>query len=122
MVYFFVHRINTDQLLDEISIAGLHAPTLIETVDTDVSIEFENELTETELQTLTSAVDSHVKNVSYVPKAQQTQIDQLIAYLNSANVTVANTARAVMIVNMAPRLPPDLLVTINASIAARLGG
>lgn len=72
---------------------------------------------EDQLNTLTTVV----ANPNYVPLAMQVQINMLIGYLNNSNATIANTARAVIINNIAPGLPTALLQTINAQIAAKVG-
>lgn len=120
--YDFVHLIYTPQLLDEMSTAGLPAPAYVETDGCNVQVFYASPLDDDQSASLTSVISAHVANTSYVTLAVQAQASILVAYLNSANATVANTARAVIIANLASRLPYDLMVTINSQIAYKLGG
>lgn len=119
--YDFTQTINTTQLLDEIAAAGLAAPTAIETVGTSVQVFFASPLSSPDQSTLASVLAAHVANSAYVPLATQAAISTLIAYLNNSNVTIANTARAVMITSLAPKLPQALITQINATIKAQVG-
>lgn len=120
--YDFTQTIYTPQLLDEMNTAGLPAPSDIETDGTAVQIFYSDALTDDQQATLAAVVANHVANPAYVTLTVQASIATLTGYLNNANATIANTARAVMIANLAPRMPPDLLTTINSAIAAKLGG
>lgn len=118
--YAFEKAIITDQLIDEMNTAGLPVANLIETVGTSVKISYVDRLSEDQMNTLNAVMDAHAANSSYVKISDQSEINKLIGYLNSPNTTVSNTARAVMILNLAPRLQPDLIAKINLAIAAKL--
>lgn len=119
--YDFVQTINSTQLLDEINTAGLPAPDYITTADTAVQIFYTSDLTPDQQTTLTNVVTNHVADPSYIPLSVQADINTLIAYLNNANTTIANAARAVMIVNIAPRMPDGMIASINAQIHSKTG-
>lgn len=120
--YDFMHVIYTPQLLDEIHTAGLIAPNHIDTDGCNVQVFYDSPLSDPDSATLTSVISAHVANPSYILLSTQAQIAILVGYLNNANATIANTARAVIVANLASRLPPDLMVTINSQIAYKLGG
>jgi hypothetical protein len=119
--YDFTQTINTPQLLDEINSSGIAAPDYINTDGTAVSIFYVSPLDAADLQTLTTVVANHVANPNYITIQQQSDISTLIGYLNNSNPATANTARAIIVSNMAQRLPDTLIQTINAQIAAALG-
>lgn len=119
--YDFTQTINPPQLLDEINTAGLPAPDYITTSGTCVQIFYVPALITSQETTLATVVANHVANPSYVTLAVQSQISTLIAYLNNTNVTISNTARAVIIKNIASNLPLATLTTINSQIYAILG-
>lgn len=119
--YDFTQTINTQQLLDEINTSGIPCPDYIYTSGTSVQIFYITPLTSGQLSTLTTVIANHVANPSYITVALQVQINKLVAYLNSSNATTANTARAIMVLNLAPKLPIGLLTTINAQILAIVG-
>lgn len=119
--YDFKQTIYTPQLLDEIATAGLPAPDAVNTNDTAIAILYTDALTDDQQTTLAAVIANHVANPNYVPLALQTQINTLTGYLNNANPAISSTARAVMITNLAARLPLALLVTINAQIHAQTG-
>lgn len=119
--YDFIQTINTPQLLDEINSSGLAIPDNIGANGTQVQIFYSSPLTSDQQITLSSVVANHIVNVNYVPIAIQSQINTLVGYLNSADTTTANIARAVMIANLAPRLPTTLLYSINSQISSKLG-
>lgn len=120
--YDFTQSIYTPQLLDEITTAGLPAPLSVETTGTSVQIFYTNPLTDDQQATLSKAVANHVANPYYVTLATQQAVSTLVGYLNNPNVQISNTARAVIVANMASRMPQTMLTTINAQIAAALGG
>jgi hypothetical protein len=119
--YDFTQTIYTPQLLDEINTAGLPAPDYITTQGVNVQIFYVSPLTQDQVSTLTTVVANHVANPNYVTLAVQSDINILIGYLNNSNTTIANTARAVILQNMAPRLPDSLIQTINAQIKSITG-
>lgn len=119
--YDFTHYINTNQLLDEIHASGLVTPAFISTFGSSVQIFFLDPLSDADNTTLSGVVANHVANPAYITLAIQTQVSILLSYLNNTNTTVANTARAVIVSNLAPNLPPGLLTTVNTQIAAILG-
>lgn len=119
--YDFTQTINSTQLLDEISTAGLPAPAYIDTSGACVQIFYPSALTGDQLATLTSVISAHNPNPAYVTLATQAAVTKLTSYLNSANATVANTARAVMVANLAPRLQDGMLAIVNAQIASIVG-
>lgn len=114
--YDFIQTINTPQLQDEIVAAGLPIPDSIDTADVNVQIFYSKPLTDDQLATLTTTVSAHVVDPKYVSLALQNAIDILTGYLNNPSPQIANTARATMIANLAPRLPCSLIVLINAQI------
>lgn len=118
--YDFTHTINTAQLLDEIAVASLPMPGRIDTVTDAVQIFYENALDAGQESSLTSVVSAHLANPFYVSPAAQAQIDTLLSYLNNPNMAIANTARAAIVANIAPRLAPGLVTLINAQIYAAL--
>lgn len=120
--YDFTQTINTSQLLDEISTAGLASPSYVLTEGTTVQIFYQRALSDDDVSVLNDAVSNHIANPVYVTLALQAQIAMLMSYLNNANPAIANTARAVIVGNLAPKLPPALLTAINAQIATLLGG
>lgn len=119
--YDFTQNINSQQLIDEITTAGLPAPDYINTVGTAVSIFYVSALTSGQQTTLSTVVSNHVANPNYVTLIVQAQVNTLIGYLNNSNTAIANTARATIISNIAPNLPLGTLITINAQIAAIVG-
>lgn len=114
--------INTTQLSDEITIAGLPTPILFDSEDINLTISFADTLDSGQQATLSSVVAAHTPTVGYVSLATQAAIATLTGYLNNANPTISNTARAAVVATIAPNLPPGILATINARIAAALGG
>lgn len=118
--YDFIQLVNSSQLLDEINTAGLPTPTYINTQGTSVAIFYSTPLTDNQLSILTTVVTNHVANFAYVTLAAQAQIATIIGYLNNSNVSVANTARAVIIATMAPQIPLATLTAINSQIATLL--
>lgn len=122
MIYKYTKNINTQQFIDELNTVHFCMPEYMETVGDSVKLYYTEEITEEQLTSLSTIIDNHIAVENYITLANQSQINQLINYLNSVNPTVANTARAVMITNLAPRLPSDLLVTINAAIYTKLNG
>lgn len=110
--------VNVPQLRDEIQTAGLPAPLDVSIEDVNLTITYDPELSEQDLATLAGVVDAHVADPAYVTLAARAQIATLTSYLNSPTASVAATARARIVANIAPRLPPDLVATINAQIAA----
>lgn len=119
--YDYIQTVNTSQIKDEMVTAGLPLPSDIQINDVTVSIFYPSDLSEGQKNTLDSVVANHVANSSYVTLAVKAQIAQLVGYLNNASPTVANTARAVMVANIAPKLPPNLVYTINLQIAGIVG-
>lgn len=120
--YDFVKNIYTPQLLDEIYTAGLAAPNHIDTDGCNVQVFYDSALSDPDSAALTSVINAHTANPNYILLSTQAQIAILVGYLNNTNATVANTARVVVVANLASRLPPDLMVTINSQIAYKLGG
>lgn len=114
--YDFIQTINTPQLQDEIVAAGLSIPDSINTADVSVQIFYSKPLTDDQLATLTTVVLAHIADPNYVPLVLQNAINILTGYLNNPSPQIANTAKAVMIANIAPRLPCALIVLINAQI------
>lgn len=123
MIYSFVKAppINTVQLTDEITTSGLPAPTMSDSEDVNLSLTFSVELDGGQQATLASVVSAHTPTLGYQSIAMRAAVVTLTGYLNNADPNVANTARAVMIANIAPNLPGTMLSTINSQIAARLG-
>lgn len=119
--YDFIQTINNPQLLDEINTAGLPAPDYIMTNGTAVQLFYVNQLTADQQNTLSTIVANHVANSAYITIANQTQINTLIAYLNNSNTTIANTARAVILQNIASHLPLATLMMINSQINSVVG-
>lgn len=119
--YDFTQTINTPQLQDEIATAGLAAPDYIDSDGTDVQIFYVSPLSSDDQTTLTGVVAAHVANPAYVPLALQTQITTLQNYLNSANPTIANAARAAIISFIAPHMGIGMLTSINAAVHAATG-
>lgn len=119
--YDFTQTINTQQLIDEINTAGLPAATSISTTSNNVQIFYNTVLTTDQQNTLSNVVLNHVANPNYIPIATQVQITKLIGYLNNSNTTISNTARAVIITNIAPGLSQSLLTTINNQICTIVG-
>lgn len=124
MTYPFVKSppFNLIQLSDEIVTAGLPTPNSFVDDDVNLTIGFAVTLDAGQQTTLGTVVAAHTPTPGYVSLATQAAIATLTGYLNNANATIANTARAVMISIIAPNLPPGLLATINATIATKLGG
>lgn len=112
--------LNTAQLTDELTTAGLPAPTFIDSEDSTLSLTFSGTLDSGQQTTLASVVAAHTPTPGYVTLATRAAIATLTAYVNNADPAIAGTARAVMISYIAPNLPPGLLITINAAIAAKL--
>ena len=119
--YDFIQTINSTQLLDEINTAGIAAPDYINTDGTAVSIFYVNALDAADEETLSTVVANHVANPNYITLSLQADINTLVAYLNNSNATIANAARAVIVANMAQRLPQSLIESINAQIHATTG-
>lgn len=123
MTYIFtIAAVNLDQIADEIATAGLPAAQGYEIEGFNLMITYAAALSDSQASSLTSVVSRSVANPAYVTLATQAQIATLIGYLNNTDTTVANTARAVMIATIAPKLPPAVLIQINTAIAAKLGG
>lgn len=119
--YEFVKIINTAQLIDEISTAGLSSPHVINTEDQSVQIFYENPLLDDNATTLSSVVAAHTANPNYVTLSVQASINTLTAYLTNPSPAVVSAAKAAVIANLASRLPPDLIIIINAQIHAATG-
>lgn len=119
--YCFTQTINTPQLQDEIMTAGLSLPDVISSNGTSVVIQYSVSLSSDQLIELGTVVANHVVNSDYVTLAVQADIATLVGYLNSSTLSVAQTARATIIANIAPRMPPNLIATINSQIASLLG-
>lgn len=119
--YDFLQIINPSQLLDEINTASLPNPNYISTNGTQVQIFYTSSLTTDQQTSLTNIVNNHIANFGYITLYVQNQINTLVGYLNNPNMTIANTARAIMVANIAPRLPIDLLTTINTQIHSTTG-
>lgn len=119
--YIKAEKINIDQLKDEISVVPLPIPTDVQIDDVNVQISYDSDLTVDQKINLDSVVGNHVANPSYVTIAAQAQVTTLLGYLNNANTTIANTARAVIVANLAPKLPVGLIASINSQIAIKLG-
>lgn len=119
--YDFIQTINSSQLIDEITIAGLPAPDSILTNDSSVQIFYVLALTTDQQTALITVVTNHVADPNYVTVANQAQITKLLGYLNNSNSTIANTARAVIVSNLAPHLPPAVLANINSAIYSIVG-
>lgn len=113
--------INTIQLSDEIVTIGLPAPVSIDSEDVNLTIGFAGSLDEDQQSILSGVVAAHSPTPGYVSLATQAAIATFTGYLNSATPSVANTARAQMILVMAPKLPPDILASVNANIRAIVG-
>lgn len=123
MNYTFVKQppVNTAQLTDEITTAGLPAPTEIDIDDVNLTIIFNPDITPDQQVTLGTVVANHVANPNYVTLATMADVANLTNYLNNADPNVVATARAVMIKMFAPRLPDGLIRTINAQIFQATG-
>lgn len=119
--YDFIQLININQLLDEINTVGIAAPISICTSGNSVQIFYTNVLSTNDANTLNTVVANHVANPSYIPLATQTQVTTLLSYLNNSNTIIANTARAVIVSNLAPNLPIGLMTNINNQILAIVG-
>lgn len=119
--YDFTKIVNTVQLKDEIYTAALPTPSDIQLNDTALQIFFSSDLTTDQQATLATVVQNHTPTTNYVTLYTQNQITKLTGYLNNANPTIVSTARAVMILNIAPRLPADLLAAINSQIQSIVG-
>lgn len=119
--YDFTQTVNTPQLLDEISTSGLPTPEYVLTSGTSVQIFYASTLTDVQVSTLNTVVTNHAANPNYVTIAVQTQVNTLVAYLMNSNATVAGTARATIVTNIAPHLPLSTLTTINTQIKAQVG-
>lgn len=119
--YDFTQTVNTPQLLDEIATAGLTAPDYVLTDGTAVQIFYATALSSGDQTTLSTVVADHVANSSYVPAALQAQINTLTAYLNNANPSIANAARAAIVAALAPRMQLPLITAINAAIHTATG-
>lgn len=119
--YDFTQTINNPQLLDEINTAGLPAPDYIMTNGLAVQIFYVSALTSDQQTILTNVLTNHVANPAYIPLAQQAQIAILISYLNNSNINISNTARSVIIKNLASNLPLTTLTTINSQIFTIVG-
>lgn len=112
--------VNIPQLKDEIQLAGLPAPSDIQMNDVVVMIIFIDPLSEEQVLALDSVVSAHTPDPAYVTIAARAAVNTLLNYLNNPNMTIANTARAVIVTNLAPKLPDGLVLTINAQIAAKI--
>lgn len=121
MTYEFTKYINSTQLMDEFTAAGLAWPDRIDTEGESVHIFYEEELSPELESILITVMDSHVASSNYVSPADQLQIDTLVSYLNSPSPTTAAIARMVVVLNIAPRMPSGMVALINAQIATRLG-
>lgn len=121
--YTFNQVVNIPQLQDEMTTAGLPTPSAPIAINDNVTtITFSSDLSGGQVTTLNNVMAAHVPNPAYVTLQNQADIATLIAYLNNINPLTANTARAVMVLNFAPRLPDGMLQTINAQIATKLAG
>lgn len=121
--YPYTKEVNSDELKLEILASSIATPfDHIDATGSDVSIVFQDALSDDDKTTLDGIVANHVNAPPPPDPSIQANINTLTAYLNNSNATIANTARAVMIANLAPKLPSGMIATINAQIAARLGG
>lgn len=119
--YDFIQTINSTQLIDEINISGLPTPDYITTTGTCVQVFYANSLTNDQQTTLSTVVTNHIANPNYMTLVQQIQVNTLIAYLNNTNTTISNTARSVIIKNLAVNIPLATLTVINSQIYAIVG-
>lgn len=118
--YPFTKTINDDQLLLEITAAGLAAPLRIDTVDTSVSIVYADALSSGDESTLDTVVANHVPVVDN-GSSLAAQIAILTAYITNISATKQNAARAQVIAYMAPRLGVVAVTAINAATKAMVG-
>lgn len=121
MEYAFAKAVSTSQLLSEIAGAGLPAPARVDTLESVVTIFYDDALSGGQEATLGTVVSNHVIDPNFGQTSTQQNIDKLLGYLNNVNPSIANTARAVILRNLAPNLPPGLMSTINAQIQAIVG-
>lgn len=121
MEYDYTQDINSIQLVDEIFTAGITAPDYILTDGTAVQLFYASELSDDNKAILDVVVAVHVANPNYITLAQTAAIAKLIAYLNSANATVSNVARAAIITTMASKMPLTALTQINTTIKSQVG-
>lgn len=128
-VYEFVKQVNSDQLNRELNTfcAQMNAEEdgdlsllRIETVGDALTIWFNQVLSANAEPQLTALIDNYVLVSDYISPEDQDQIDTLVGYLNNANMTIANTARSVIVLNIAPNLGAALIASINAQIYAKL--
>jgi len=64
MIYEFVKAVHSDKLIFEIASASLPAPQRVETVGTNLSIVYENDLSVEQAATLSQIVSNHVKETT----------------------------------------------------------
>lgn len=119
--YDFNQTINSVQMLDEISTAGLSAPDYILTDGTIVQIFYVTPLTSDQQNTLQTVVANHVANPKYVTLAVQTQVATLVAYLNNTNTAISNAARSAIVATLASNMPLAQISAINRMISNSIG-
>lgn len=128
--YEFLKQVNSDQLKREVDTFcaqmnaeedGDLALLRIDTVEETIAIWFNQALsTNAEVQ-LDDIITNYVFVADYISPEDQAQIDKLVGYLNNANPAIANAARAIIVLNLAPRLGAELITLINTQIAAKIG-
>lgn len=128
--YNFTKQVNSDQLTAQLNIFCAQVNTdengniqlvRIDTVGDLLTVWFNQILSQNAETQLNDLINNYVLVEDYIPSDQQAQIDKLIGYLNNENMTIASIARAVIVLNIAPKLGPDLISTINDQISAKLG-
>lgn len=119
--YNFVKEINTAQLLDEMKTALLPVPFRIDTAGSDIKIFFTDGLTNDQEATLNITITNHIANPYYVNLINQQKINTLLSYLNNSDINIANIARAVIVANIAPKMPSGLVDMINTQISLKIG-
>lgn len=121
MEYDYTQNINSIQLTDEIFTAGIAVPDYILTDGNAAKLFYANALSDDNKAILDVVISAHIANPNYITLAQTAAIAKLIAYLNSANAAVSNTARAAIITTMASKMPLSALTQINAAIQSQVG-
>lgn len=121
MEYDYTQNINSIQLTDEIFTAGIAVPDYILTDGNAAQLFYANALSDDNKAILDVVIAAHIANPNYITLAQTAAIAKLIAYLNSANAAVSNTARAAIITTMASKMPLSALTQINAAIQSQVG-
>lgn len=128
--YRFDKKINSDQLFEKLVefceevniLESLNLELLrIETVNYKPSIWFNNELSPNALLQLNELISNYILVENYIPTPDQEQINKLIDHIHNPDLLVSNLVIKIIMLNLAPKLGPEIIETINSQIDLQVG-